>query len=522
MPKKFNITGLCHNNYHYMADISQKLAKTFNMVEDGDYFVINRPRQYGKTTMLHTLAHALQHTDKYVVLNASFEGIGDAVFETEAAFSVIFVKLLAKYTAAHLPDAADWLLESAPSTQTLDDVSKLIGVFIQKINKKVVLLIDEVDKSSNNQLFISFLAMLRNKYLERFNFPTFHAVVLAGVHDVKSLKIKLRADEEQKYNSPWNIAADYKVDMNLQVSEIIPMLKEYAADKGVEMNTTEIAERLFYYTSGYPFLVSKLCKMIDEEMLPEKDTNDWTAQDVQLAVQNLVKEVNPNFDTLIKNLENDPNLYDMVYEIVIENNHRPFNPHNPTRNFAILYGILAQNKHVTVIHNRIYQEVIVNYMTDKLQDKNNTRANNIDLNQSYKNDDKSLNMEAVMLGFQAFMKKEHNKKDRDFLEKHGRLVFLAFIKPIINGSGYDFKEPQISEEKRLDVVITYLTHKYIAELKVWYGDKAHQNGLLQLADYLDVQQLSEGYLLIFDHSGVKKWHSEWITVQNKRIFAVWV
>jgi hypothetical protein len=131
-------------------------------------------------------------------------------------------------------------------------------------------------------------------------------------------------------------------------------------------------------------------------------------------------------------------------------------------------------------------------------------------------------MEAVMLGFQAFMKKEYSRKDRDFLEKNGRLVFLAFLKPIINGSGYDFKEPQISEEKRLDVVITYFNHKYVAELKIWYGEKAHQKGLLQLVDYLDIQGLDEGYLLIFDHSEIKKWQSEWRDVQGKRIFAVWV
>ena len=61
---------------------------------------------------------------------------------------------------------------------------------------KIVLIIDEVDKSSNNQLFIHFLAMLRNKYLESDLFKTFHAVVLAGVHDVRTLKLKIRSDEE--------------------------------------------------------------------------------------------------------------------------------------------------------------------------------------------------------------------------------------------------------------------------------------------------------------------------------------
>ena len=140
----------------------------------------------------------------------------------------------------------------------------------------------------------------------------------------------------------------------------------------------------------------------------------------------------------------------------------------------------------------------------------------------YKNDDNSLKMEAVLLSFQAFMKKEYSKKDRDFLEKNGRLVFLAFIKPIINGSGYDFKEVQISEEKRLDVVITYLQYKYVAELKIWRGPKAHDKGLVQLADYLEKQAINEGFLLIFDHSGVKNWDSKWETVNGKKVFVVWV
>jgi hypothetical protein len=77
-------------------------------------------------------------------------------------------------------------------------------------------MIDEVDKSSNNQLFLSFLGMLRDKFLLRNmgKDKTFHSVTLAGVHDVKSLKI--RPDEEQKYNSPWNIAADFDIDMIFQ------------------------------------------------------------------------------------------------------------------------------------------------------------------------------------------------------------------------------------------------------------------------------------------------------------------
>ena len=520
MRKKFNVTGLCFPKEHYMADVSDKLEQTRAMVDEGLYFIINRPRQYGKTTTLYTLADVLRNTEEYIVLNTSFEGIGDVIFDNEENFSAGFVRILEKYSNVSAPKLVGFVKKQHGKVKDLDALSAMITKFVNKTDKKIVLMIDEVDKSSNNQLFISFLAMLRNKYLERGDIKTFHSIVLAGVHDVKSLKLKIRPDEEGKDDSPWSIAADFLVDMNLQPSEIKPMLDEYAADTGVKMDTTAIAKRLFYYTSGYPFLVSKLCKMLDEKTIPMLKDKEWVDEDIKNAVQQLVREANTNFDTLIKNLENNPELYDFVYQIAVDSESRTFNIHNPMTNFSAMYGILVNKGGKAVVHNRIYNEVLINYMTDKVEQLQFRRGTN--LGYGYKNDDNSLNMEAVLLGFQAFMKKEYSKKDRDFLEKNGRLVFLAFLKPIINGSGYDFKEPQVSEEKRLDVVITYLQYKYIAELKIWRGQKAHEKGLLQLNDYLDTQAVNEGFLIIFDHSEVKNWHSDWTEVEGKKVFMVWL
>ena len=101
-----------------------------------------------------------------------------------------------------------------------------------------------------------------------------------------------------------------------------------------------------------------------------------------------------------------------------------------------------------------------------------------------------LNVTKILTKFQEFMKEQYSKKDRNFLERHGRLVFLSFLKKIINESGYSFKEPQISEEKRLDIAITFYQHQYVIELKMWRGEKAHDNGLNQLAEYLELQGLS--------------------------------
>jgi hypothetical protein len=51
---------------------------------------------------------------------------------------------------------------------------------------------------------------------------------------------------------------------------------------------------------------------------------------------------------------------------------------------------------------------------------------------------------------------------------------------------------------------------------------AHEEGLNQLANYLDRLNLDTGYLVVFDHKEIKEWQSEWITYKDKKIFMVWV
>jgi hypothetical protein len=132
-------------------------------------------------------------------------------------------------------------------------------------DKKVVLLIDEVDQTSHNRFFIRFIGMLREKFLLRREDmdDTFHSVIFAGVYDIKNIKLNLieegkhvpSATENRTINSPWNIAVDFTVDMSFNPSEISTMLAEYEADHNVGMDIAVIAEEIYRYTSGYPFMV---------------------------------------------------------------------------------------------------------------------------------------------------------------------------------------------------------------------------------------------------------------------------
>ena len=235
--KRFNTTGLCNPKKHYMVNISEKLEKIKALIENEEYFVINRPRQYGKTTTLTALENSLK--EKYLVISISFEGIGDIAFSNEEKFVIEFINLIEDILNCIDENLSETFKKLSLGVCTLSNLSRLISKFIKKLDKEVILIIDEVDKSSNNQIFLNFLAMLRNKYLDREKGKaiTFKSVILAGVYDIKNLKLKLRPEEERKYNSPWNIAVPFKVDMSLHKDGIKNMLDEYKKDKNLTFDT---------------------------------------------------------------------------------------------------------------------------------------------------------------------------------------------------------------------------------------------------------------------------------------------
>ncbi|MEM9985569.1 MAG: AAA family ATPase, partial [Bacteroidota bacterium] len=288
----------------------------------------------------------------------------------------------------------------------------------------------------------------------------------------------------------------------------------------VAINVEWFADRLYYYTSGYPFLVSKLCKAIAEKLLPKKSERRWTETDLEKAVQLLLRENNPLYHEVIEVLEGYDGLSDLVNQVLLVADDKASDSSDFLIRAGRRHGIFKRTGPLA-IHNPIHVEKIYNYMTSRMhvQHSMSKLSHPYSIGIAY---EEGLNLERALFGFQQFLREQYSAKDQSFLERQWRLIFLAFFKPILNGKGHDFKEVQISDEKRLDVVATYLQHKYIIELKRWYGPAYHQKGLDQLADYLDRQGVDQGYLVIFEGTKEKSQRQEWIEHGGKRVFAVWV
>jgi hypothetical protein len=522
--KEFNDTGVCIPSQHYMVDTSQKLSKVIRLIEKGKYFTMNRPRQFGKTTSAFLLTQQLAQNPAYVVLDMSFEGIGDVIFEKEESFCQGFVEMLAdKLDFLAQNDLSQFLLDRKKVILSFKLLSKLIAEFVKKANQKVTLIIDEVDKSSNNQLFLSFIGMLRDKYLLRNKNQdfTFQSVILIGVHDVKNLKQKISPESAGKLNSPWNIAVDFKIDMTFQAPEIETMLVDYVQETGIQMNIPAIAEKIYYYTSGYPYLVSKLCKFIEEDILPETQAQVWTLDDVEAGFRKITYPGYSTtlFDSLFRYLEGYDDLYELGFNLVMTGKTYTYTLNDPVIDLAVTYGIIKDQNGYCQVHNRIFEQRMYDYflsrqMTRKggilIGDETGLIVNN------------QLNLSQILVKFQSFMQENYAHKDQQFLEREGRLLFLSFLKPILNGKGFEFKEPVVGDERRTDLVITYFAQRYVVEMKIWRGEVYHQAGLQQLSDYLDLYQLKKGYLLIFDFRKNKTYKEEIIPFAEKEIFAVWV
>jgi len=249
-------------------------------------------------------------------------------------------------------------------------------------DKKLVLMIDEVDKSSNNNIYLHFLGILREKFLSRqdgMDF-TFHSVILAGVYDIKNIKLKMIRDgsyapavaETKIYNSPWNIAVDFDVDMSFNPSEIATMLLQYEDDYDYGMDITSISNEIYYYTGGYPYLVSRICKHIDEKL-----NREWTLAGVRNAVEIVIKEENVLFDDLFKNLENDSKLYDLIYDVLITGRQRMYSIGNPTVKTAAMYGLIDEAETGIAISNKIFELVICNYFISKDEELNRKRITGV-------------------------------------------------------------------------------------------------------------------------------------------------
>ncbi len=442
--KKFNVSGVCYPDKHYMVDLSGRLRE-----------VVKKAEAEAKDGKL------CSETVKKLVGRQKEE-----------------------------PDSFDLM-------EMFEGLSEICGT----AKKKIVLMIDEVDQASNNQVFLDFLGQLREYYLNREETPAFHTVILAGVYDIKNLRLKIRPEEERKFNSPWNVTVPFEVNMSFSPEDIASMLKAYEEIHHIGMDMPAMAESLYEVTGGYPYLVSCLCKKLDE------GGSKWSPAQLRMAVRDLLKEQNTLFEDVIKNIRNYPEFSQLAEQLVVHGANVVFERSNPTIELGVMFGILTEKDGKTVVSNVIFETLILNYFASVRATEALLHSEYLEKSQYIQNG--KLDMEKVLCRFADFMKAEYRKEDGAFLERQGRLLFLGFLRPIINGTGHYAVEPQTRKNMRMDIQVFYGGEEFVVELKRWRGAAYEQKGCGQLVEYLEAKGLHQGYLVSFCSNVKKPQENRW-------------
>lgn len=527
MRRYFNTEGQCEADVHYMVRLDERLQKIKSLyVDRGKYFVINRGRQYGKTTTLRALAEYIRKD--YAVIALDFQKLSDANFRDEYTFAVSFIEQIAEIyvSDSNLAENIDkgifesFLAIKNDGNTALNKLFFGLSKLCKVSNNPVVLLIDEVDSASNNDVFIDFLAMLRGYYLDRKNRAIFHSVILAGVYDIKNLKLKIRPDSERQYNSPWNIAAKFNLDMSFSVEQIAAMLQEYESDNNTGMDIGAVSQNIYDYTSGYPYLVSAICKILDEE-LPDntnfKDLADiWTQEGIAEAVKIILKEKAPLFDSMMRQIDLYRDLREILEDIIYRGKQISYSPDIKSIEIGMMFSFLKEENDRVVVANRIFEMRLLNmFIAEEAVKSEAYRYGERDKNQFIRNN--RLDMELVLQKFVEHFTDIYGDNDEKFLEVNGRKLFLLYLKPIINGTGNYYLEAQTRDARRTDIIVDYLGEQFVVELKIWHGNEYNERGEEQLAEYLDYFHQRKGYLLSFNFNKKKETGMKRIVLGDKTI-----
>jgi hypothetical protein len=305
--------------------------------------------------------------------------------------------------------------------------------------------------------------------------------------------------------------------MSFSAKEIETMLAEYETDRHTGMNIAEIALEIRFYTSGYPYLVSRICLLIENKL----DRN-WTLDGVQQAIKIILYESCTLFDDMIKKIEDYSELSNLLFDLTIANIKYDYNADDPVIKFGVMFGFIASDTKPLQVHNKIFEVRIANYFITKNARK--WRENNIAQipgNDIIKNN--IFNMELCLTKFKRHYAEIYTGKDLKFLEHDGKLIFLTYLKPLINSTGFYHFESETRDSGKMDLVIDYLKQQFILELKLWYGDSRHEEDYKQLAGYLKSKNMDSGYLITFDfrkHGDERFAENKWIEYDGKRIFDV--
>ncbi|KJJ85114.1 ATPase domain protein, prokaryote domain protein [Candidatus Omnitrophus magneticus] len=508
----FNTTGFCMPERHYMIDPLRNQKIIFDLIEKTQYFTIHAPRQTGKTTLLHELAHRLNKEGNYISVVFSVESAGYRSITEEIANKKIINSLYS--SSGQYLNKKNCPIPPEKYTKDLTLENYLIDWAISQ-TKPIVLLLDEID-SLYDDVLVSVLRQLRNGFQIRpKRFPS--TVALVGLRDVREYKTKVRPSEVSLGSgSPFNIKAESILLGTFTKEEITELYSQHTKDTG-QIFLKEVVDRIYELTGGQPWLVNAIAREIVVKILNEDFTKKITLDHVESAKENIIQRRDTHLDSLIDKLKEER--VKNIVSAIINGDGVLFDNYDDSLLYCRDLGIISETKPIRIA-NEIYREIIPRVLNRNLQDSIEEEGET----KWYIKSNGKLDMDKLLKAFQEFYSENSEVwlERFDYKEAGPHLLLMAFLQRVINGGGRINREMAVGTG-RTDLLIEFNGDKFVLELKLKRMPSARQKGLDQISRYLDTLGMTKGYLILFEikPSSIIPWETrvKWedVTYQNKNI-----
>ena len=505
--RNFGTRGPVNAQENYIVNRTEETADFSNRVKEGRYIVLFAPRQSGKTTFfqraLDTLATATTEIAEAVVeptyfpIRLNFEEYEDFA---PSAFYASFYREIRKEIEGvfrkrgNPPDETlNQFLEKARITDHVEmrEFFEHLATFLD--NQLVVLIIDEFDGIPRAAVK-GFLHSLRHIYLPgKPRCP--HSIGIIGVKSITQLSY-------DRSISPFNIQDEFHLS-NFTLAHVQELLAQYTDEIG-QAFAPEVIEILHKQTAGQPFLVNRFAQILTEELNIPK-TEPVTMVHFTEAHARLLRERNTNIDHLTTNIRKNRHFERILMEIMTYEEGIRFNLHDELISELATYGVIGEGPDGRCeILNPIYLHHIMQAFTPAVNglERDYFAEENINGFLNYLTPTGQIALEPLLDNFRDFITRvgfrilQVPETPQEYVGRHLLLTYLdSFVKTV--GGIMSFEVP--TGRGKMDLLITHNQRKYIVETKIWRGNTRYQAGKAQLAAYLKLEKVQEGYYVVFDH-----------------------
>jgi hypothetical protein len=459
------------------------------MIDRGRYFSIFAPRQSGKTTFFKETCLELQKDPTYVAIILNFQHCEEL---DKTQFYAMLEMSLYSQLENRLEQVGCEKLEAVKRFLDHHHLTNHISFILlfEELNriiqfKKIVMFIDEFDGIPLKELK-NFLTSLRGLYQQYKGVKqkALYSVGLVGIRNITKLIVG--------GVSPFNIADQVNFPP-FSLNNVRDLYAQYTEETNQPF-TEEAVKKVYEETAGQPWLVNRLGAILTLDIKPGT-IEPIDEQDVEKAVQLLLREKNDHFDNLYEKAV----LYKETFvEIVFD--HVKYRVAHKEQSWLEQYGLIKDENGNAVVTNNIYKARFV----DTFFDEAHVPVQEEIPMTEYRLPDGRLNMERILLDFEQYIARigirAFYQEDKPY-EKTGQFLLTAWLYQFVRGGKGELRYEVLSGFGRIDILLTYNETRYIIETKINHQNltRALNDGIAQVSGkYLASESVQEGYLVIFD------------------------